>query len=136
MPIAPNQALFALLGTTYGGDGRTTFALPNLQGRVPLHQGGSHTIGQTGGQETVTLTVAQMPKHHHDLKASSATADSSAPAGEGLANHKIYNSQKPDVRLASSAMTDVGGSQPVATMPPYLVLNCIIALQGIFPSRD
>lgn len=139
LSIAQNTPLFALLGTTYGGDGVSTFALPNLQGRMPLHQGGSHILGQTGGQETVTLTVAQMPKHHHDLKASSATADSTAPAGEVLANSSsqpIYNSQKPDAKLKSSAVTNVGGSQPVATMPPYLVLNCIIALEGIFPSRN
>ncbi|MGA8150904.1 MAG: tail fiber protein [Terriglobales bacterium] len=136
MPINQNTALFALIGTYYGGDGITTFALPNLQGRVPLATGNGHNLAETGGQENVTLTIAQMPKHHHDLKASSATADSSSPAGEGLANHKIYNTQKPDVRLKPSAMTDVGGSQPVSTMPPYLGLTCIIALSGIFPSRN
>jgi len=139
LPIAANAALFSLLGTQYGGDGVTTFALPNLQGRVPLHQGSGYVIGQAGGQSTVTLSVAQMPKHHHQIKTSSATANSSAPAGDVLANssgHAIYNGQKPDVTLNVATVTDMGGSQPVPTMPPYVTVNCIIAMQGIYPSRD
>jgi microcystin-dependent protein len=139
LPIAQNTALFSLLGTFYGGDGVTTFALPNLQGRMPLHQGNGYVVGGSGGQSSVTLTVAQMPKHHHQIKGSSATANSAAPAGDVLANtsgHPVYNGQKPDVTLNVATVTDVGGSQPVATMPPYLTVNCIIALQGIYPSRD
>jgi microcystin-dependent protein len=139
LPIKQFTVLFNLIGTTYGGDGVTTFNLPNLQGRVPLHQGDTHVIGQSGGAETVTLTVAQMPKHHHTLRASSATADSAAPGSEVLANssaHPIYNSQRPDADLTKTSIGDSGGSQPVATMPPYLTLNCIIALEGIYPTQN
>jgi microcystin-dependent protein len=139
MQIAQNTALFSLLGTLYGGDGETTFALPNLQGRVPLAPGNGHQVGETGGQESVTLTINQMPKHHHELRGSSATANSSAPAGGTLANTSaspIYNSQSIDARLRSSSIGDTGGNQPVATMPPYLGLTCIIALEGIYPSRN
>lgn len=139
MSIQQNTALFALIGTTYGGDGITNFALPNLQGRMPLHQGSGFVIGQSGGQESVTLTVAQMPKHTHTLKASSATANSAAPGSEVLANSSaspIYNSVTPDTQLNKASISATGGNQPVATMPPYLTLNCIIALEGIFPSRN
>ena len=96
-------------------------------------------LGQTGGQERVTLTIAQMPKHRHALRASSAAADSKAPAGEVLANvpgKATYNSQTADAKMNSNAIGTTGGSQPVATMPPFLGLSCIIALEGIFPSQN
>ncbi len=143
MPIAQNQALFSLLGTYYGGDGTTTFALPNLQGRMPIGvgsaAGGTYYLGQPGGQSSVTLTVNQMPKHSHALRASSTTANTKAPAGAVLANNSTsatYSTVTPDVSLSGRSVSTVGGSQPVPTMPPYLGLTCIIALEGIYPSRS
>jgi microcystin-dependent protein len=139
LPISQYTPLFSLLGTTYGGDGKTTFALPNLQGRVPIHESTTQPIGQSGGQSTVTLTVAQMPKHRHNLFVSTAAADSSSPADNVLADstdHPIYSSQKLDANLRFTSVSANGGGEPFSTMPPYLTLNCIIALQGIFPSRN
>jgi microcystin-dependent protein len=144
LSIASNTALFSLIGTTYGGDGRTTFALPDLRGRVPVHLGNgpglsSYSLGETGGQEQVTLTTNQMPTHHHELNASEDAVDTD-PAGSVLGspkNKKIYDAPNmASTTLASSAMSDVGGSQPHENRPPYLTLRACIATVGIYPSRD
>jgi microcystin-dependent protein len=144
MSISQNEALFSLLGTTYGGDGKTTFALPNLQGRMPLGKGAgpsgtSYIIGQTGGQASVTLSAAQMPKHSHSLHVSSSTANTKAPASGVLAGDSglaTYSSLAPDAVMSSKSIGTAGGTTPVPTMPPYLALTCIIALEGIFPSQN
>ncbi len=144
LPIDQNQALFALLGTTYGGDGTTTFALPNLQSRVPIHQGqgaglSSYAEGQAGGAETVTLAATQMPGHTHPVKASSSAAGSDQPEGRALARSAshIYTA-KPDTSTVMNAdmLGDAGGSQPHHNIQPYLAVNFCIALTGIFPSRS
>ena len=143
LPIAQNTALFSLLGTTYGGNGTTTFALPNLQGRVPLHQGqgpglSPRTMGESFGSQAVTLTGAQMPMHSHAQRASTSAASSTAgPSGAPAASTtSIYGSGSPQVAMAAAAVGVAGGSQPHDNMAPYTVLNFIIALQGIFPSRN
>ena len=144
MPISQNTALFALLGTTYGGDGRSTFALPNLQGRAPMHPGHGpglslHDLGETGGSETVTLTESELPAHSHALRASPDDGDLTAPApdrslarpGGGFAYHSAAA-----VALGAQALTLAGGSQPHNNMQPYLTLYFCIALQGVFPPRS
>jgi microcystin-dependent protein len=145
LSISQNTALFSLLGTTYGGDGRTTFALPDLRGRVPLHTGtgpglSTRTQGQKGGEEDHALTVQEMPVHNHSAQASSFLGDDTSPAGNVWAARqrfvKLYNNQQPDVAMASEAIGDEGGSQAHNTMQPYLVIRYCIALQGIFPSRN
>jgi microcystin-dependent protein len=143
LPISGNQALFNLLGTTYGGNGTSNFALPNLQGRMPLGMGAgtgaSYPLGQTGGQTSVTLSVAQMPKHSHSLHVSSATANTKAPAGAvsaGDAGQATYSSVAPDAVMSNKSIGTTGGATPVPTMPPYLALTCIIALQGVYPSPN
>ncbi len=144
LPINQNQALFSLLGTTYGGDGRTTVALPNMQSRVPVGQGqgpglSPYAEGQAGGAETVTLAPAQIPGHTHPLKASSSAADSSQPGGRALARSAshIYTA-KPDASTVMNAdmLGDAGGSQPHENIQPYLAVNFCIALAGIFPARN
>ena len=144
LPINQNQALFSLLGTTYGGDGRTTFALPNMQSRVPVCQGqgpglSSYAEGQAGGTETVTLAATQMPGHTHPVKASSSAAASDQPEGRALARSAshIYTA-KPDTSTVMNAdmLGDAGGSQPHDNIQPYLAVNFCIALNGIFPSRN
>ena len=143
LTISDNEALFSLLGTTYGGDGKTTFALPNMQGRVPIHQGNGaglsdRIMGEIGGQETVALTTAQMPAHRHQIFASSGTASTKAPSGNVLANSStaaIYSSAAPDVKLANKTVGVAGQTQPHENMQPFLTVNCIIALQGVYPSR-
>ncbi|MEP6491702.1 MAG: tail fiber protein [bacterium] len=138
LPINQNQALFSLLGTTYGGNGQSTFALPNLQGRLPIHNGNGFTLGQTAGTTSVTVNMTQLPTHQHQLMASSnsagTTADPSnaflAPVNGGYATPSNLTTLGPD------SITSVGGSQAHNNMMPYLVLNFIIALQGIFPSRN
>lgn len=140
LPINQNQALFALLGTTYGGDGRTNFALPNLRGRVPIHEGSGHTLGEAAGSTSVTVSQPQMPQHTHVLNASQSTATTNAPnTTTVLANSSATTLYTPPVNLqamAANAVTSVGGSQPHTNMMPYLVLNFCIALQGIFPSQN
>jgi microcystin-dependent protein len=143
LPIAQNTALFALLGTTYGGNGQTTFALPNLQSRVPIHFGqgpglSSYDLGQAAGTETTTLTVNQMPGHGHTVAASGGDADSGKPAGRVLANSSATNFvSAPDGTLMNQAMINpTGGNQPFQILQPYLALNFCIALEGIFPSRN
>ncbi len=143
LPISQNEALFNLLGTTYGGDGKTTFALPNLQGRMPLGMGepagASYILGQTGGHTSVTLSVAQMPKHSHSLHVSSTTGNTKAPAGAvsaGDSGLATYSSLAPDAVMSSKSIGTAGGTTPVPTMPPYLALTCIIALEGVYPSQN
>ena len=142
LPINQNQALFSLLGTTYGGDGRVNFALPNLRGKVPIHISNPHVLGETAGQTAVTITAQQLPTHVHAMQATTAQAaansNSAAPA-RMLAQSNFSSAWGSPANLQSfspSAITNVGGSQPHNNMMPYLVLNFIIALQGIFPSRN
>jgi microcystin-dependent protein len=137
MPIVQNQALFSLLGTTYGGDGITTFALPNLQGRVPIHFSGNYPQGGIGGETAHTLIMSEMPAHTHPAVASSNVADQGSPAGNywAVESSNAYSSA-PDSSMAPQALPSIGGSLPHENMPPYLVLNFCIALQGIFPTRN
>ena len=137
LPINQNQALFSLLGTTYGGNGQTNFALPNLQGQVPIHEGNGHSLGEKAGSSSVTVNIQQLPTHMHGLNASPVNAD--IPTGSnnwfGAANN-AYTTPAAFTTLAPSTVTSVGGSQPHNNMMPYLVLNFCIALQGIFPSQN
>lgn len=143
--IAQNTALFALLGTTFGGNGQTTFALPDLRGRVPMGEGqgpglSPRTLGEVGGTETVTLISTQIPAHNHTLNAVSDAGDVSAPSGNYLANSgaldKEYKATGTVVQMNANAVGSAGGSQPHANIQPYLVLNFYIAMEGIFPSRN
>jgi microcystin-dependent protein len=143
LPINQNQALFSLLGTTFGGNGQTNFSLPNLQGRVAFHFGASFSLGQVGGEETHTLTQQEMPTHLHALaagsNASSAAAGQANPVGNYLANSgktAFSTVQQPNSLMAPGTVSNVGGSQPHENRSPYLTLNFCIALQGIFPSRN
>jgi microcystin-dependent protein len=140
MAISQNTALFALLGTFYGGDGIRTFALPDLQGRVPMHQGNGlglspRTLGTPGGHERVTLVPAQIPPHTHPLNATTAAATSSAPAGHVLAGGGAYGGPPGNTQLDPTAVGSVGGGESHGNIQPFLVVNFIIALQGIFPAR-
>jgi microcystin-dependent protein len=140
MPINQNQALFALLGTTYGGNGQTTFALPNLQGCVPIHFGNGHSLGEKAGSSSVTITQQTMPQHLHFLNASQSGANTNVPANNTLlgdsAPNDLYTGPASLVAMAPASVSNVGGSQAHTNMMPYLVLNFCIALQGIFPSRN
>ena len=137
LPINQNQALFALLGTTYGGDGQTNFALPNLQGRSPVHTGNGVTLGERGGESAVTLTTQQMPAHTHSVNANGTASGQSSPAGNywGNGGQTIY-SDSTNASMNPAAISTVGGSQPHNNLSPYLTLNFCIALQGIFPSQN
>ncbi len=140
LPISLYDTLFNLIGTTYGGDGQSTFALPDLRGRVPLHFGNGFVIGQNGGVETVTLTTQQIPAHAHTLLASASPASSSSPAGAfpaAAASAVItpYGADAPLVSLTPQSVVNVGGSQPHSNMQPYLCVDFIISLFGIFPSQ-
>ncbi len=139
LPIAENDALFALIGTTYGGDGQETFALPDLQGRIPIHQGSGVPLAEKGGTEEVTLTVSQMPVHSHPPLAVKALGDANSPAGNLLAETpggvKPYIEGAPSTNMSASAIAPVGGSQPHTNFQPYLCINFIISLFGIFPSQ-
>jgi microcystin-dependent protein len=137
LAINQNQALFSLLGTTYGGNGQTTFALPNLQGRVPMHVGNGFVQGQTAGETSHTLIVNELPSHNHPLVGSAATASLAAsPAGNfpGAPAATVYGAS-PTTTLGTGSSPS-GGGQAHDNMPPYLVVNFVIALQGIFPSRN
>jgi microcystin-dependent protein len=138
MPISENSALFNLIGTTYGGDGQSTFGLPDLQGRLPLHQGNGFIQGETGGVEEVTLTSQQIPVHNHAMLASSGQATSNSPNGNVLAATQAatvtaYGTDGPFVQLAPQAIGIAGGNQPHTNMQPYLCITYIISLFGIFP---
>ncbi|MDT7809013.1 MAG: hypothetical protein QOJ70_2826 [Acidobacteriota bacterium] len=137
LPINQNQALFSLAGTTYGGNGQTTFGLPNLQGRLPIHKGNGHTLGEVGGQTAHTVTTQEMPTHIHMLTASDANGTQPIPTGNVLAQvNNLYTQPANLIALDPSTVSNIGGSQPHNNMMPYLVLNFIIALQGIFPSQN
>lgn len=142
LPINQNQSLYSLLGTTYGGDGRTTFALPDLRGRVPIHVGSSNGVnyreGQKGGEETHTLSAAEMPNHDHQLKASNDAGNQNSPGGHVFANAgtNIYGDPANLVNLNVGTVLNTGGGQAHENMQPYLALNYCIALQGLFPSRN
>jgi len=139
MAIAQNQALFSLLGTQYGGDGRTTFALPDLRGRTPLGINSSNPIGAVGGSETVTLNSQQIPSHTHQLAGTAASNTTRNPNGGmlGTATANIYApTGGPQVELAQGSIAATGGTQPHENMQPYSVINFCIALNGIYPSRD
>lgn len=137
LPINQNQALFSILGTTYGGDGRTTFALPDLRGRTPLHTGNGFILGQAGGEEAHTLSNSEMPAHNHFAVASSNAADLNTPVGNfwASAGQQVY-SPTLNAAMRANAVAPVGGSQPHNNLSPLLVLNFVIALVGIFPSRN
>jgi len=140
LPISENETLFNLIGTTYGGDGQSTFALPDLRSRVPIHQGNSFILAETGGVETVTLTVPQIPAHSHPLIASRYLAGDVNPGGRvraqtGTAGAMSYVEDVPNQDMSPVAITSTGGSQPHENMQPYLCVNFIISLFGIFPSQ-
>jgi len=137
LPISEYETLFNLIGTTYGGDGQSTFALPDLRGRVPLHFGNGFTLAETGGVETVTLTTSQIPAHSHPLLASNDVPALATPAANvsGQVANKIYRAGNPSVFLNPNSMTPTGGSQPHNNFQPYLCVDFIISLFGIFPSQ-
>jgi microcystin-dependent protein len=137
LPISENETLFQLIGTTYGGDGQSTFALPDLCGRLPIHQGNGFILAETGGVEEVTLTVSQIPSHTHPLLASADTATSPNSSGNVLGATLTvtpYFGDTPTISLSPSAVTSTGGSQPHTNFQPYLCVDFIISLFGIFPS--
>jgi microcystin-dependent protein len=135
MPINQNQALFSLLGTTYGGNGTTNFLLPDLRARVPIHSGAGHTIGERAGAAAHTLTPSEMPAHSHALSASTNAATVSVPTGNVLAAvNNGYTASANLVGMAAGELTNTGGSQPHENRQPFLTINFCIALQGIFPS--
>ncbi len=137
LPISENETLFQLIGTTYGGDGESTFALPDLRGRLPIHQGSGFNLAQNAGVENVTLTVNQIPVHSHPLLASTALATQETPAGNltGQSEIALYGLETPLVPLNPGAISSTGGSQPHTNFQPYLCINFIISLFGIFPSQ-
>ena len=137
LPISENETLFQLIGTTYGGDGETTFALPDLRGRIPVHQGNGFTLAQTGGSEAVALPVQQIPAHSHAFIASTGKALQDAPATNTLAQPKasnLYGVVAPDAAMASQGISATGANQAHGNMQPYLCISFIISLFGIFPS--
>jgi microcystin-dependent protein len=139
LPISENEALFTLIGTTYGGDGESTFALPDLQGRIPIHQGGGYSLAESGGVEQVTLTVNQLPSHSHALLASTAGANSTDPGSRLIAkpDKNLYRPAGGGVSaLAAQTAAPTGGSQPHQNFQPYLCVNFIISLFGIFPQSS
>ncbi len=140
LPINQNQALFSLLGTTYGGDGRVNFGLPDLQGRTPIHMGNSHTLGERGGEQAHTLSISEIPTHVHSVNANPDTANTTntPTASLGLAASiasQIYTAPTNLVAMGAKTVSTVGGSQAHLNMQPFLVLSFCIALQGIFPSQ-
>jgi microcystin-dependent protein len=140
LPISENETLFQLIGTTYGGDGQSTFALPDLRGRIPLHFGNGFTQGETGGVETVTLTTQQIPAHNHPLLATLNQGAQNPPAQQLLAqsptqNAFPYGTDVPPATLNPGSISPVGGSQPHNNFQPYLCIDFIISLFGIFPSQ-
>jgi microcystin-dependent protein len=137
LPINQNQALFALLGTTYGGNGTTTFALPDLRARAPIHAGNGHTLGAAGGAAAHTLSAAELPTHTHAVAGSPENGNAPVPTNNALAGAlNAYTAPADLVTLHPSSVTSVGGSQPHLNVQPSLTLTFCIALQGIFPSRN
>ena len=140
LPISEYQTLFNLIGTTYGGDGQNTFALPDLRGRLPIHQGNGFTLAETGGVETVTLTVSQIPAHTHAFLGSTDVATQTAPTGlvggkSSGATISPYGTDQPQGPLSPQAIGSTGGSQPHDNFQPYLCIDFIISLFGVFPSQ-
>lgn len=142
LPINQNQALFSLLGTTYGGDGRVNFGLPDLQSRAPIHMGNGHTLGERGGEQAHTLSISEIATHQHTAQGYDAAANNTSPLNNSWAQGVITNQPTPNAyssavntTLIPSALTSTGGSQAHNNMQPYLTLNFCIALQGIFPSQ-
>jgi microcystin-dependent protein len=143
LPINQNQALFSLLGTTFGGDGRVNFALPNLQGRTPIHVGPGFTLGNSAGEQAHTTTIGELPTHAHALQASNSNADAPVPFSNNQGNvvaaspSALYDpSSHPLTTMNTGSVTNAGGNQPHLNMQPFLALNFCIALQGIFPSPN
>jgi microcystin-dependent protein len=140
LPISENETLFQLIGTTYGGDGQNTFALPDLRGRVPVHQSASSTVGQAGGVEQITLTAAQIPNHAHALLGSTAAASSTSPSGAVPATQAevtalAYGTDAPLTTMSPQVLQQAGGGQPHDNMQPYVCITFIISAFGIFPSQ-
>ena len=138
LPISENETLFQLIGTTYGGDGESTFALPDLRGRIPIHQGNGFILAETGGAEEITLTVNQIPAHSHPLLASTNFASQGSPAGSLVAQPtvvQLYFQSPGGVNLSPVSMGPTGGSQPHTNFQPYLCVDFIISLFGIFPQQ-
>ena len=142
LPINQNQSLYSLLGTTYGGDGRTSFALPDMRGRTPIHVGNGHREGQKSGEETHTLAGNEMPNHDHVLFGSGNQANSDTPTGRlpakkpQVGGQEIFATSGTKTNMASGMVVNVGGGQAHDNMMPYIALNFCIALQGLFPSRN
>lgn len=141
LSIAQNTALFSILGTTYGGDGMTTFALPDLRGRVPLHPGTGpgltpRQLGESTGEESVTLLTNQIPAHNHALLAAAQDPAVRDPTNNALAQAQIYTTRPPSTPMQATSIGPTGGSQPHDNMQPFLGINFIIALEGVFPPRD
>lgn len=137
LPISENETLFQLIGTTYGGDGESTFALPDLRGRLPIHQGNGVVLAETGGAEEITLTINQIAAHSHPLLASTGAGSANTPVGNLPAEStgiNLYIEDAANSNLSAAAMTAIGGSQPHTNFQPYLCVNFIISLFGIFPS--
>jgi microcystin-dependent protein len=138
LPINQNQALFSLLGTTYGGNGQTTFALPDLRGKVPIHVGSGHTLGEQGGEQAHTLSISQIPTHTHVLNGTNTDGDQAIPVGNLLARSatQLYAPPSNLAPMNAASVTNTGGSQAHANLQPFLTLTFCIALQGIFPSQN
>jgi microcystin-dependent protein len=138
LPINQNQALFSLLGTTFGGDGRTSFALPDLRGRVPMHAGGGHGLGERGGEAAHTLSVQELPQHSHTVVANaSVTGGVANPQGNFLGGgQNLYHAPQATTPMRAATVTNAGGSEPHENKQPYTVISFCIALQGIFPSPN
>jgi microcystin-dependent protein len=138
LPINQNQALFSLLGTTYGGDGRVNFALPDLRGRTPIHVGSGHTLGEKAGEQAHTLSIAELPTHTHSLNVNNNAGAATNPNGAVLAKAPAvaYGPPVQLVAMAAAAVLNTGGSQAHLNMQPFLTLSFCIALQGIFPSPN
>ena len=139
LPISENETLFQLIGTTYGGDGQSTFALPDLRGRIPIHQGNGFILAETGGAEEITLTVSQTPAHSHPLLASTSSGTVNQASGKLLAQSpsvSLYVEADTDGNLSPNTVSSVGGSQPHTNFQPYLCVDFIISLFGIFPSPN
>jgi microcystin-dependent protein len=136
LPINQNQALFSLLGTTYGGDGRVNFALPDLRGRVPMHVGSGHTLGERAGQEAHTLTIQELPSHNHSVTVVNSNANAGPTEHIFAAANALYQPAPPNTNLAPTTITNIGNGQPHPNQQPFLVLSFAIALQGIFPSPN